>query len=59
MDESRRRDEADGQALLAGCQAKAESDVALARATVADSNDVLTPLDIVLARQFQNHHLVQ
>ena len=59
MDESRRRDEADGQALLAGRQAEAEGDVALARAAVADGDDVLAPLDVVRARQLQHQHLVQ
>ncbi len=59
VDESRRRDEADRQALLAGRQSEPERDVALARPAVADGDDVLAPLDVVRARQLQHQHLVQ
>jgi len=57
VDESRRRDEADRQALLAGRQSEPERDVALARPAVADGDDVLAPLDVVRARQLQHHIL--
>ncbi len=36
-----------------------ERDMALARATVADRDDILAPLNVVRARQFQHQHFVQ
>ena len=58
-DQGRGGGEADGQALLAGGQTKAERDVRLARATGAESNNVLAPLDPFAPGQFQHLHLVE
>jgi hypothetical protein len=59
VDESRRRDEADRQALLTSRQAEPERDMTFARATVADGDDIFAPQDVIRTRQFQHQHLVQ
>ena len=53
------RGEAHREPLLAGCQTKAESDMGLAGAAVAERDDVLAALGIFTARQLHDQHLVE
>ena len=59
MDQSRRRDKADGEAFLTSRQTEAEGDMGFAGAAIAKCDDVFTTLDVFTTRQFQNHHLVE
>jgi hypothetical protein len=45
--------------LLAGSQTEGECDMRLARAAVAQCNDVLAPQDILTAGKLQDEHLVE
>jgi len=51
--------EHDAEPPLAGVQAEAQGDVALAGAAVAKRDDVLAPQDVFAARQFEDQHLVE
>ena len=58
-DQRGRCGEADGQALLVGCQTEGERDMRLARTAWTESNDVLVPIDPFAARHFLHLHLVE
>jgi hypothetical protein len=59
VDQSRRRGEADREALLTGGEPEPQGDVGLARARRSQGNHVLPRLDIRTARQLQDQQLVQ
>src|SRR5665647_2542796 len=59
MHQTRRRREGNREALLAGRESKAQSDVRLARAGVAERDDVVAAQDIFTAGEFENQHLVE
>src|SRR5277367_3838827 len=56
---SSRRREGDREALLAGRQSEAQTDVRLARAGVAKRDDVVAAQDVFAAGEFENQHLVE
>ena len=59
VDQGGRRDKANGKAFLAGGQTEAKGDMGLAGAAVAKSDDVVTTLDVLAARQLQNQSFVE
>jgi len=59
MHESRCGDDADSQALLAGRQTKAETNVRLAGAAVSHCDVVLIAGDLITAGQLHHQHLMQ
>ena len=59
MDQGRGGGKADGQPLLAGREAETQSDVGLAGAAGAKSDDVLAALDVVATGEVQDQSLVE
>src|SRR5665648_664467 len=57
--QTRRRREGNREALLASRESKAQSDVRLARAGVAERDDVVAAQDVFTAGEFENQHLVE
>jgi hypothetical protein len=59
MDEPNRCRKGDGKAALAGGEAKCQAWMRLARAGIAQSDDILAGDDIFAAREFENERLVE
>ena len=59
MNEPGRREEGNGEAMLAGGQAERQTGMRLAGATVAEGDDVVVGDDIFAAREFENEWFVE
>ena len=59
MDEAGRGEEGDREAALTGGEAERQTDMGLAGATVAHSNNIVACHDIFAAREFENEWLVE